>query len=148
MDYSCLGYNEEFEKICGAVEGPDKIKMRKEFILKVSTPKIALRQKKASTMHTMEQKSCLTQADSQISFLSFVDTVENCQAQCAAKADCETYNYDSSTFACRLYNAAPLGTTQDLHATCGAVCKDNDAGLARVVEERGLQSIGASCAAS
>jgi hypothetical protein len=120
MDYSCLGYNEEFEKMCGAVEGPDKVKMNKDFILKVSTPKIALRQK-ASTMRKMEQKSCLTQADSQISFLSFVDTVENCQGQCQAKADCKTYNYDSSTFACGLYNAAPIDTTEDLHATCGVV---------------------------
>merc|ERR1719420_2460091 len=65
MDYSCLGYNEEFEKMCGAVEGPDKVEMRKEFIFKISTPKIALRQKQAASMRTMEQRSCLTAADSQ-----------------------------------------------------------------------------------
>merc|ERR1740138_1503322 len=49
MDYSCLGYGEEFEKMCGAVDGPEKVTMKKEFILKVSTPKttLAMRRKLA-----------------------------------------------------------------------------------------------------
>merc|ERR1740130_1907485 len=96
----------------------------------------------------MEQKSCLTKADSQISFMAFVNSLENCKAHCDAKADCETYNYDESTFGCRLYNSAPVGAVQDLHSTCGAVCKDNDEGLAQAAEQRGLHSLGASCSSS
>jgi hypothetical protein len=148
MDYSCLGYTEEFEKICGGVEGPEKVTMKKEFILKVSTPKIALRKKLNAAMRTMEQKSCLNKADAQISFIPFVNTADNCKAQCESKAACQSFNYDQATYGCRLYGDSPVGSIADLHSTCGTMCKDRDDGVASAMEMRGLHTLGSSCEAA
>merc|ERR1719456_1364670 len=118
--------------------------MKKEFILKVSTPKLALRQT-AKNMRTLAQKSCLTKANAEISFLPFVDTVANCKAHCQSKNACQSFNYDQATFSCRLYGESPVGTVADLHSTCGAMCKDNDNGVQQAMEAKGLHSVGGSC---
>merc|ERR1719263_150762 len=112
--------------------------MRQEFLERISTPKFALRKKMEAGMRAIEQKACLTKADSQISFLPFINTAKNCQAQCEAKAGCKTYNYDASTYGCTLYNSAPVGAIRDLHSTCGAVCKDNNEGVQNLAQQIGL----------
>lgn len=144
MDYSCLGYHEEFEKICGNVEGPDKVEMKKDFILKISAPKTTLR-RKTTEMRLMSSYSCLAAADSQISLVPFVNDEENCKAHCESKWKCKSFNFDQATFGCRLYNDAPTGVQANLHSTCGSMCKDNDAGLKNAMIAKGLHSIGANC---
>jgi len=152
MDYSCLGYGQEFENICGAVEGPAKVSMKKEFILKLSTPKskLALRRKaseglRSLRMRRMEQRACLTKDSSPLSFMAFVDTVDNCQAHCEGKKDCKTYNYDTASRGCSLYSSPPMFASKEQFSTCGTVCRDNDKGLEMLASQRGLDSLGVHC---
>merc|ERR1719428_2099269 len=101
--------------------------------------------KSGTSTRTLEQKSCLMKAGSQIAFLPFVDTVGNCKAHCDSKAACQSFNYDQATFGCRLYSDLPTSIEQNLHSTCGTMCKDNNEGLARAMHMKGLQSV-AKCA--